>query len=74
MSAIGCCCHSAIAVVPVYIVALENDKCDQNILGLSKTLMSWYLTWKVIVLISICYPPLGEPVYLHYCVYCEGYL
>jgi len=74
MSAFGHGCHSTIAVFPVIIVALYNDVCDQYILGLSKTVMSWYLTWMVVVLISICYPPLVAPLYLHYCVYCKGYL
>jgi len=57
----------------VSIVALCNDIIDQYILDLSKTVLSWYLTWMVVVLISICYL-LVELVYLHYCVYCKGYL
>jgi hypothetical protein len=74
MSAFGRGCHSIVAVVPMNIVALYNGIFDQYILGLSKTVMFWYLTWMVIVVISICYPLLVEPVYLHYCVYCKGYL
>jgi len=53
MSAFGHGCHSTLAVVPVNIVALYNDICDQCILVVSKTVMSWYLTWMVVVLISI---------------------
>ena len=73
ISAFGHGCHSTVAVVHVNIVAIYNDICDQYILDLSKTMMSWYLTWMV-VLISICFPLLVEPVYLHYFVCCKGYL